>query len=180
MALGAALASGFTETLLLCKAVMVAVYAPDQVLPSPAHPGVAGLMCTYISLTTSLCSSLVTGMLIRYLIMNKGKPAGKTADEETGQDVSQPLLTTSWERPENNKRIGEDKSSTEDQRQEIQPGTVLELVKLSTPDTPVLLIAFVFGAAAALMAACVPYYTGLIIDYASIDPDRWVVNLSAA
>eukprot|EP00878_Enallax_costatus_P014219 GHUV01014873.1.p1 GENE.GHUV01014873.1~~GHUV01014873.1.p1 ORF type:complete len:765 (+),score=113.02 GHUV01014873.1:294-2588(+) len=173
MAVGAALTSNFSELLLLFKAVVVAVYAPDQVLPSPAHPGVAGLMCTFVSLTTSLCSSLVTGMLIRWLIMNKGRPTGKEADEESGSDViTQPLLTTSWERPENNKRIGAAKDSADEQRQEIQPGTVMELVKLSTPDTPVLLVAFVFGAAAALMAACVPYYTGLIIDYASIDPDR--------
>jgi ATP-binding cassette subfamily B (MDR/TAP) protein 9 len=43
---------------------------------------------------------------------------------------------------------------------------------MSLPDTPVLLAAFAAGAAAALMAALVPYYTGLIIDFASIEPNR--------
>lgn len=177
MALGAALASSFTEVLLLVKAVMVAVYAPDQVLPDPSQPGVSGLLCMYISLTTSLCSSLVTGMLVRWLIMNKGKVSSKESEDEESGEVTRPLLTTSWERPENNKRLDGEKSSgidqdSDQQKDEIQPGTVMELVKLSAADSPVLLVAFVFGVAAALMAACIPYYTGQIIDFASIDPDR--------
>lgn len=49
------------ELLLLGKAVAVAVWAPDMVLPSPTAPGVAGLLCSYVAITTSLCSSLVTG-----------------------------------------------------------------------------------------------------------------------
>ena len=38
--------------------------------------------------------------------------------------------------------------------------TVLALVKLSTPDAPLLLLAFSAGAAAALGQALIPYYTG--------------------
>lgn len=38
--------------------------------------------------------------------------------------------------------------------------TILALVKLSAPDTPVLLLAFSAGAAAALGQALIPYYTG--------------------
>lgn len=36
------------------------------------------------------------------------------------------------------------------------------------------MLAFMFGAVAALAQATVPYYTGQVIDYASIDPDRCV------
>lgn len=50
------------ELLLLGKAVAVAVWAPDMVLPSPTAPGEAGLLCLFVAITTSLCSSLVTGM----------------------------------------------------------------------------------------------------------------------
>jgi hypothetical protein len=49
------------ELLLLGKAVAVAVWAPDMVLPSPTAPGVSGLLCSYIAIVTSVCSSLVTG-----------------------------------------------------------------------------------------------------------------------
>lgn len=176
MAMGAAVCSAMCELLLLIKAVAVAVWAPDQVLPSPTAPGMSGLLCSYVSIVTSLCSSLVTGMIIRWLIQNKGRLGPSKADEESGGDATQPLLAASWERPENNKQIGKGtagkEAADEDGQAAVHPATVLELVRLSVPDTPVLVVAFVFGAAAALMAACVPYFTGLIIDYASIDPDR--------
>ncbi|WIA09667.1 hypothetical protein OEZ85_009053 [Tetradesmus obliquus] len=174
MALGAALASGSCELLLLLKAVAVAVWAPDMVMPSPSLPGISGLLCTFVALTTSLCSSLVTGLVLRWLIYNRGRPAASKADEESaGAEVTRPLLAASWELPENNKRIGAaGKDAEEAEQKPLQPGTVLELVRMTVPDMPVLLFAFLFGVAAALMAACVPYFTGLIIDYASIDPDR--------
>lgn len=58
-------------------------------------------------------------------------------------------------------------------RQAVNQATILELLRLSLPDWPLILTAFVAGAVAALMAALIPFYTGLIIDAASIDPDRW-------
>jgi hypothetical protein len=117
-------------------------------------------------------------MLMRWLMTQRGTsspPSSKQPDEESGQ----PLLSASWEYPENNKTpSGKDSagssssSSGSSEGPVVQQATVLELMRLSVPDTPVLLVAFVFGSAAALMSACVPYFTGLIIDYASIDPDR--------
>jgi ATP-binding cassette subfamily B (MDR/TAP) protein 9 len=178
MALGAAVASGSCELLLLLKAVAVAVWAPDMVMPSPSLPGVSGLLCTFVAITTSICSSLVTGLVIRWLIHRRGTPASSKTDEESpGSEVTRPLLAASWEVPENNKSVGQsaDKGSEEAEQKTLQPGTVLELVRMTVPDMPVLLFAFLFGVAAALMAACVPYFTGLIIDYASIDPDRCVM-----
>lgn len=114
------------------------------------------------------------GMLIRWLMTQRGlsTSSSKAADEEAGQ----PLLSASWEHPQNNKpphRTDSDISTTSSSEGPvIRQSTVLELTRLSMPDTHVLLVAFVFGSAAALMSACVPYFTGLIIDYASIDPDR--------
>lgn len=116
------------------------------------------------------------GMLLRWLMTQRGTspPSSKHLDEESGQ----PLLSASWERPENNKPAhkadSDAASTTSSEGPVVQQGTVVELLRLSVPDTPLLLTAFVFGSAAALMAACVPYFTGLIIDYASIDPDRYV------
>lgn len=115
---------------------------------------------------------------MRWLMTQRGTspPSSKQPDEEAGQ----PLLSASWECPENNKAPGKDgagsssSSSSGGEGPVVQQATVLELMRLSVPDTPVLLVAFVFGSAAALMSACVPYFTGLIIDYASIDPDRYV------
>ena len=49
-----------------------------------------------------------------------------------------------------------------------------QLVSLSLPDTPINVAAFLAGSVAALATALVPYYTGLVIDYASIEPDRCV------
>lgn len=57
----AAVLSSSMELLLLGKAVAVAVWAPDMVLPSPTAPGVAGLLCSFVAIVTSVCSSLVTG-----------------------------------------------------------------------------------------------------------------------
>lgn len=185
MAAAVAVLSSSTELLMLLKAVAVAVAAPDQVLPSRARPGVAGLLCSYVCITTVLCSSLVTGMLTRWLITERGKGPthGKAGGGDDGggaasDSSSTPLLAgmASWERPENNKRLGGKDDDVEaaggSGASAAGQATVLELLRLSLPDSPLLLAAFLFGSAAALAAACVPYFTGLIIDYASIDPNR--------
>lgn len=119
-------------------------------------------------------------MLIRWLITQRGlSPSPSKADDE---ESGQPLLSASWEHPENNKpahKAGSDISTaSSSDGPVIKQSTVLELTRLSVPDTHVLLVAFVFGSAAALMSACVPYFTGLIIDYASIDPDRHAFSVT--
>lgn len=119
-------------------------------------------------------------MLIRWLMTQRGlhPSPSKAADEEAGQ----PLLSASWEHPQNNKPAhkadSDASSSSSSEGPVIRQSTVLELTRLSVPDTHVLLVAFVFGSAAALMSACVPYFTGLIIDYASIDPDRHAFSVT--
>ncbi|KAF8073219.1 Abcb9 [Scenedesmus sp. PABB004] len=179
-AFGAALASGVCELLLLAKAVAVAVWAPDALLPPRGQPGVAGLLPSYGAIVASLLCSLGSGLALRGAIAARGAPprCGK-GDEEAG-DAAAPLLArsrgaASWEVPQNNKALrgdGGDGDDGDDASPPVQPATVLELVRLSLPDAPLLVVAFLAGTAAALAAACVPYYTGQIIDYASIDPDR--------
>jgi hypothetical protein len=69
-------------------------------------------------------------------------------------------------------------SSTESSKDSSMPGSiqlgrsVKELAILSYPDTHINLTAFLCGGIAALAAALVPYYSGLVIDYASIEPER--------
>lgn len=195
-----AAACAVSDVLLLSKAVLVAIGAPDQ--PLPAH-GSPGLIFMYTAICTPLLCSLAGGALTRWLITRRGR--GKTGgglrrglghrkamdgDEEAG--TTTPLLSSSaalpgggsWEDAVNNKQLEQGGDDGDDgvfntaqldgEDRGIQPATVFELVRLSAPDTPLLLAAFVCGSAAALAAACVPYYTGMIIDYASIDPDRCV------
>lgn len=58
--------------------------------------------------------------------------------------------------------------------QKIKQATIASLVRLSYPDLPLTIAAFLAGAVAALASASVPYFIGQVIDFASIDPDRWV------
>ncbi|KAF5832896.1 hypothetical protein DUNSADRAFT_11046 [Dunaliella salina] len=67
---------------------------------------------------------------------------------------------------------GNGKDKEEDAKKGVQSKTVWHLLQLSMPDWPIITVAFLFGIAAALMQAVIPYYTGLVIDYASIEPDR--------
>lgn len=49
--------------------------------------------------------------------------------------------------------------------------TIMDLVRLSGPDVHITSVAFAAGTLAALAQASVPYFTGKIVDAASIDPD---------
>uniref|UniRef100_A0A6S8M2Q5 ATP-binding cassette transporter n=1 Tax=Dunaliella tertiolecta TaxID=3047 RepID=A0A6S8M2Q5_DUNTE len=67
---------------------------------------------------------------------------------------------------------GKAKDKEDGAKKGVQSKTVWHLLQLSMPDWPIITVAFMFGIAAALMQAVIPYYTGLVIDYASIEPDR--------
>jgi hypothetical protein len=104
LALGVTLTSRLGETLLLFKAVAVAVGAPDAVLPPPDAPGSVGLLAMYVSIIASFLGSFLAGMLAHWLVEARGTapPAaaskGDGADEEQG--VTRPLLgRASWEAP---------------------------------------------------------------------------------
>lgn len=82
--------SSTSELLLLAKAVAVAVWAPDMVLPSPTLPGVSGLLCSFVAIVTSLCSSLVTGRCNPVLKTLQSAHAFALA---ALQSLTQPLVT---------------------------------------------------------------------------------------
>ncbi|PRW60050.1 ATP-binding cassette sub-family B member 9 [Chlorella sorokiniana] len=146
------------ELLLLAKAVTVAVLGQEQLLPPPPEcEGVAcgrvGLLCLYTSIVAGLLASFAENWLGRRLVADRRKrheAAEEAAAAASG--VRQPLL------------------SKGKAKKEAESATIPELVRLSLPDSHILFLAFTAGAAAALGQALIPYYTGKIIDYASIDP----------
>lgn len=161
------------ELLLLGKAVVAAVLAEDRLLPpGPDAPagavGHAGLLCMYGSIVAALLCSFLEGWLGRQVVVRWRKQcealeggaaggssrSGSSVHGSSGSSVAQPLL-------------GKAPAPDEDK----ESATIPELILLSAPDAHILLLAFTAGAAAALGQAAIPYYTGKIIDYASIDPD---------
>lgn len=63
-------------------------------------------------------------------------------------------------------------SKAASKRQAANNKTVSRLIAMALPDAPINFAALAAGCVAALGSALVPYYTGQVIDYASIDPDR--------
>ncbi|KAL4458512.1 hypothetical protein ABPG75_013377 [Micractinium tetrahymenae] len=162
------------ELLLLGKAVVAAVLAEDRLLPpgpdAPAEAvGHSGLLCMYGSIVAALLCSFLEGWLGQRLVARWRKlcealeasmaggssRSGSSAHGSSGSSAAQPLLGKATA------VVEEDKESA----------TIPELILLSAPDAHILMLAFTAGAAAALGQAAIPYYTGKIIDYASIDPD---------
>jgi ATP-binding cassette, subfamily B (MDR/TAP), member 9 len=60
------------------------------------------------------------------------------------------------------------------QDEDVRHATIMALLGFAAPDTILLTFGFLFGSLAALGMALIPYYTGKVIDYASIDPDRYL------
>ncbi|EFN54348.1 hypothetical protein CHLNCDRAFT_36050 [Chlorella variabilis] len=153
------------ELLLLGKAVVVAVLGEERLLPpdpgdASDPPGSVGLLCMYASIVVALLCSFMEGWLGQRLVA-RWRKQHEAAEEAAGQaGARQPLL-------------GKGKAA-----KEADSATIPELIKLSAPDTHILFMAFTAGAAAALGQALVPYYTGKIIDYASIDPDPHAFRLT--
>ncbi|PSC71292.1 ATP-binding cassette sub-family B member 9 [Micractinium conductrix] len=155
------------ELLLLAKAVTVAVLGEEALLPPPPgqqHPtGNAGLLCIYAALGAALLCSFAEGWLSLRLVQrwrkafesSGGARASGSAGDGSGL-ATQPLLG---------------KAGGGGEERDKASATIPELIGLSAPDTHILMLAFTAGAAAALGQALIPYYTGKIIDYASIDPD---------
>ncbi|CAL8468414.1 g7954 [Coccomyxa elongata] len=137
----------FCQLLCLAKAVLVAVLGKEIIWPG--RHGDVGLIYMYGAICTSLVALLA-------------------------QLLSATALVTAWE--EGRGEEGEEAQSLLGKTEEKEAGqkrrsTVAMLLGFSAQDTPLLLLAFLAGAAAALGQALIPYYTGVIIDCASIDPD---------
>lgn len=186
------------ELLLLGKAVVVAVLGAAALLPPPADcRGVAcgrvGLLCMYVSIVAGLLASFLEGWLGCRLVAARRKQ--HEAAEEARSEAQQPLLgkkggkkvrkgclrgaaalagrRVRWARMQvlatcSPAALAEPPCTPQEGE---TAATISELLRLSLPDGLILLLAFTAGAAAALGQALVPYFTGKIIDYASIDPN---------
>ncbi|CAL5221232.1 g3384 [Coccomyxa viridis] len=132
-----------TQLALLTKAVLVALLGADLLFPG--RHGQSGLLYMFAAIVTSLLCTFAEMFAACALISGWEEGGGG------GDEAAQPLLDKT------------DKAAL--QRQ----STIAMLLSFSAQDTPLLIVAFLAGAVAALGQALIPYYTGQIIDYASID-----------
>jgi len=185
MNLGADITCSLAACLLLAKSVCVAVSAPDAVLPRPLQPGnkpFVGLAYMFASILACLiatpCQYLSSVKLIGVWQQQLEAARAAARDSETA-----PLLGSTEGQQEAASQgapgFEGDAGSSSRPATSTTPGTsntsnqtVRFLLRLSLPDVHIMMAAFSAGAVAALAAALIPYYSGLIIDYASIDPDR--------
>lgn len=167
------IASSF-QLILLAKAVYVAILGSDHVFPTSKKSGLAYI---YASIVTALLTSFIQAPTAQAMVTRwKRQAALRAPPSSIGSDdeVTAPLLGGDGSSPgkaEGGPTAAAAPDSAE-HGEETRRATIGALLKLSAPDTPILLLAFTAGAAAALGQALVPYYTGRIIDYASIDPHR--------
>ena len=142
--------------MLLGKAVIVAILGSDGLLPDPRHPGRVGLLYLYSSVVLGLLASFAESAAATGLVAGWQKRFEAAAAAEDGE-AGAPLLGR--------------KPPAAAAAEQAPSATIGVLLGLSAPDGPLLLLAFAAGAVAALAQALIPFYTGRIIDYASIDPD---------
>jgi ATP-binding cassette, subfamily B (MDR/TAP), member 9 len=162
------------QLLLLTKAVTVAIVGSDQALPTKqGNPGLILIyVATVVALVTSFAQSPAAQAIVRRWKASAEATAAALLEDESSRSsesssveatgpggLATPLLLSNVEK-------AKDVSS-----QEPRQATIGALLRLSAADTPILLLAFTAGAVAALGQALVPYFTGRIVDYASIDPD---------
>lgn len=148
--------TGFYRVLLLLKSVLVAVLSGDDVWPAAdCHSGTAVI---YIGIVFSMIALEVQNRLcIEYLdaVVEKRRCV---------DDLTTELLIDQGDHGDANTPL--------DQDGEVRHATIMALLGFAAPDTLLLTFGFLFGSLAALGMALIPYYTGKVIDYASIDPDR--------
>ncbi|KAK9831825.1 hypothetical protein WJX74_010840 [Apatococcus lobatus] len=152
--LGALLAKATSvcgQLLLLAKCIAIAVLAEGNLWPSSQYNiGIFYMFLpTVIGIVTSITEYFAAPATIEGL---------QQQHVSIDSEQQEPLLS----KPDGGSSIAVDADA---------PDTAMTLAKLSAYDTPLLLVAFAAGAVAALTAALIPFYTGQIIDYASIEPD---------
>jgi len=142
------------QLLLLGKAVAVAIFADDCLWPKKSKH--AGLVCIFASVIMAFIVSWLQSNLCQQCLdeVHDRFERGRVSRLE------EPLLAN-----------GEKKDVKEDSK-EKNHATIAMLLGFAAPDWFLLTCAFMAGSLAALGQALIPYYTGRIIDYASIDPDR--------
>ena len=134
--------AGF-QLLLSTKAVWVAVMCSDDLWPTPET---AGIVPMYGGIALSFAATFLGRGDVRRGHEYQALPDGDDDSGEHGETI-------------------EDES-------QAQHATIRALLGFAKPDTLLLSAGFLFGSLAALGMALVPYLSGQVIDYASIDPDR--------
>ena len=178
------------QLLLLSKAVLVAILGSDDVFPTHKHHHY-GLAYIYGAIILALLTSFIQAPTSRALVFKWQRQAARIArsraansllggSADASSTITSPLLGSISNGGDKNESNKTDIFDTEEQHQEeeTRKATIGALLKLSLPDAPILIAAFSAGAVAALGLALIPYYTGKIIDYASIDPDRAAFKLT--
>lgn len=151
---------------LLSKALIVAILGDDAVMPDPKRPGNSGLAAMFGTIVVALLGSFVQSPAAKGIVRTWEKRS-QQIEESRSDDLRSPLLDNVA--PGKGRATANPPSSRKSM--DGSNATIATLILLSGPDAPILLLAFTAGAAAALGQALIPYYTGRIIDYASIDPD---------
>lgn len=148
-----------SEVLLLTKAVLVAIYGGDDMYPT-GHGGRVGLAFMFCSILCSALFAALETLLVTHFITRRGTKAHALTAEEA------PLLG---------------KPSDQGAAEAAEAGnsrTISTLMAYSAHDTPLLMVAFAAGALAALALALIPYFTGQIIDFATIDLDEHAFSMT--
>ena len=161
------------ELCVLAKAIVVAILGKEVILPDPRNPQIAGLACIYSSIIGCLLCAFIESSSSRTLLRQWRREFRRNQRRAIGDtdDMLRPLLSPA------DKAVqlgGEEEEDIDDydKRSTERKGTVKALLCLAAHDTPILIAAFTAGAIAALGQALIPYFTGRIIDYASIEPNR--------
>ena len=137
-----------TYQFLLCvKAVTLAVMCSDDVWPTVTS---AGIVPMYVGVAVGFVGSF---------LLERRPDDGSPQD--AGIREYEPLPCEE----ETHMDVREDDG-------EVRHATIRALLGFAAPDTLLLTFGFLFGSLAALGMALVPYLSGQVIDYASIDPDR--------
>ena len=161
--------------------------------PVPAKSiDASGLLFIYASLLTSLVTSFIQTPSAKAIIKRWRRRVYSIATTATDNNSTTTTATTPLlppvidgvgggqhkpiEHDDTDSVMGGEEEGEEEGEHaavdgETRRATIGVLLNLSFPDAPILLLAFSAGAIAALGQALVPFYTGHIIDYASIDPD---------
>lgn len=135
---------------LMAKAVVVAILCDSDVWPTDSsHSGIA---CMYASLVGSF-------------VMTQWQQG--VCLDDLGQDFCREA--SSIQEPLINGVVQEEDPKGSD---DAQHATIRALLGFAAPDALLLTCGFIAGSLAALGQALIPYYTGKVIDYASIDPDE--------
>lgn len=154
----------------------VAVISDD--IAYPTRPSCPGLILIYVAIVVALVTSMLQSSPANNII--KRELAHWPQDSEAGVDDRNQSYPNAHEGSDLGLREplimkGGDADVEENglhpSDQEKKSSTVAVLLRLAAVDAPIISVAFAFGSIAALGQALIPYFTGKIVDYASIDPN---------